>query len=70
MKKPTRFWVYYNGNYMAEYKSVRACLNFINRKKLQDDYHNTLRIVDNNGDMYNTNSGTKITKITWGRLRF
>lgn len=60
MNKPTRFWVWYNGNYMAVYKSVRACLNFINRKKWQDDFNNTLRIVDNNGDMYNTISGNKI----------
>ena len=60
MNKPTRFWVWYNGNYMAGYKSVRACLNFINKKKLQDDYDNTLCIVDNNGDMYNTINGNKL----------
>jgi hypothetical protein len=61
MSKPTRFWVWYNGKYMAGYKSVRACLNFIKRKKLQDDYDNTLRIVDNNGDMYNVTNGNKLT---------
>lgn len=60
MEKPTRFWVEYNGKYVADYKSVPACLKFIERKKLQDDFDNALRIVDNNGDMYNTISGTKI----------
>ena len=59
MEKPTRFWVEYNGKYVADYKSVRACLNFINRKKLQDDFNNTLRIVDNNGDEYNVINGNK-----------
>ena len=58
--KAIKFWVWYNGNYMAEYKSVRACLYFFNRKKLQDDYDNALQIVDDNGDMYNTISGNKI----------
>jgi len=60
MKKPTRFWIWYNGKYMAGYKSVRACLNFINRKNLQDDYNNALQIVDNNGDCYNVINGNKI----------
>lgn len=62
-KKPTRFWVEYNGKYVADYKSVLACLKFINRKGLQDDFDNTLRIVDNNGDMYNTISGNKLDYI-------
>lgn len=57
MNKPTRFWVWYNGKYLAGYKSVRACVNFVNRKGLQNDYNNTLRIVDNNGDRYNEVSG-------------
>ena len=57
MNKPTKFWVWYNGKYMTGYKSVRACINFINRKGLRNDYNNTLRIVDNNGDRYNEVSG-------------
>ena len=60
MKKPTRFWVEYNGKYVADYKSVRACLNLIRRKGLKDDFDNTLRIVDNNGELYNVINGTKI----------
>ena len=60
MKKPTRFFVDYNCKFIAMYKSVRACLNFINRKGLVDDYENCLRIVDNNGDMYNILNGDRI----------
>lgn len=60
MKKTTRFWVEHNGKYVADYKSVRACLNLICRKGLQNDCDNTLRIVDNNGDMYNCINGNKI----------
>ena len=60
MKKTYLFYVEYNGNFVANYKSVKACLNFIERKKLQDDFDNTLRIVDNNGNMYNTINGNKI----------
>jgi len=60
MEKPTRFWVDYNGKYVADYKSVKACLNFISRKGLQDDYDNSLSIVDNNGDMYNWINGNKL----------
>lgn len=58
--KPRAYFVYYNGKYIAEYKSVRACLNFINRKGLQDDYNNVLRIVNTDGDMYHTVLGTPI----------
>lgn len=60
MEKPKRFLVEYNCKFIASYKSVLACLKLINRKGLRDDYNNTLRIVDNNGDMYNTISGNKI----------
>ena len=60
MKKPIFFFVEYNGKFVANYKSVKACLNFIERIKLQDDYDNTLRIVDNNGDYYHPLLGNKI----------
>lgn len=58
--KTTHFWVEYNGVLLACYKSVRACLNFIARKDLHDDYDNTLRIMDNNGEMYDTVFGCMI----------
>lgn len=54
------YFVWYNGAFIAQYKSVRACLNFINRKKLQNDYKNCLDIVDQNGDLYNVITSNKI----------
>ena len=60
MKKPTRFYVHYNGCFIADYKSVRACLNFIRRNGLENDCDNSLHVVDNNGDMYNCINGNKI----------
>ena len=54
------YFVWYNGAFIAQYKSVRACLNFINRKRLQNDYKNCLDIVDQNGDLYNLITSNKI----------
>lgn len=54
------YFVWYNGAFIAQYKSVRACINFIDRKKLQNDYKNLLEIVDQNGDLYNVITGVKI----------
>lgn len=55
-----RYYIDYNGKYITDYKSVLACLKFINRKSLQDDFDNTLRIVDNNGDFYHIITGIKL----------
>ena len=60
MKKPTRFFVEYNCKVMGVYKSLTCALNLIRRKGWQDDFDNSLWLVDNNGDMYNTISGNKI----------
>lgn len=54
------YFVWYNGAFIAQYKSVRACLNFIDRKSLKNDYWNLLEIVDQNGDLYNVITGAKI----------
>ena len=54
------YFVWYNGAFIAQYKSVRACLNFIDRKGLEIDYRNQLDIVDQNGDLYNVITGVKI----------
>ena len=42
------------------YKSVRACLNFINRKNLYSDDLNMCRIFDNEGNEFNIYTGQKI----------
>lgn len=58
--KKLTYWVEYNCKYIARYKSVQACLNFISRKNLKNDYLNSLTIVDENGDEYNTINGNKL----------
>ena len=50
----------YNGKYIAQYKRMRAALNYINRKGLQDDMDNTLRLVDDKGNEYNPITGQSI----------
>jgi len=54
------YFVEYNGKYVASYNTIRGAIGYVNRKNLRDDADNTLRIVDSNGDMYNTISGNKL----------
>ena len=63
MNKPTLFYVEYNACYIAMYKSIRACLNFIKRRKLRDDEDNLLRIWDNTGAIYDPVNGNDITDL-------
>lgn len=49
------YWVSYNGNYIASFKSLKRCVSFIDRKKIYDDNLNKLYIVDQEGNLYNTN---------------
>ena len=56
MRRKT-FWVYYNGEYIAEYKTLKGCLDFISRKKLEDDLDNDLGIVDSDGNDYHPYTG-------------
>ena len=51
------FFVEYNGKFVATYKSVTACLNFIKRKGLVNDLDNTVRVVDKHGNLYNLMTG-------------
>ena len=51
------YWVYLNGEYIAEYKTLKGCLDFISRKKLEDDLDNDLGIVDNEGNDYHPYTG-------------
>ncbi len=53
----TTFFVEYNGKFVATYKSVTSCLNFIERKGLVNDIDTTLRVVDIHGNLYNLMSG-------------
>ena len=59
-KKPTRFFVEYNAKIMGVYKSLTCALNLIRRKGWQDDFDNSLWLVDNNGDSYHPLNGNKM----------
>ena len=63
MNKPTSFYVEYNACYIAMYKSIRACLNFIKRRGLRNDEDNLLRIWDNTGAIYDPVNGRGITDL-------
>lgn len=53
-------FVDYNGKFIAQYKRMNAALNYINRKGLQDDLDNTLRLVDEKGNEYSPITGRVI----------
>lgn len=55
-----KFFVEYNGKYMAIYKSIKPCLKFINLKGWKDDENNILRIVDEEYNEYSTITGVLI----------
>ncbi len=50
----------YNGKFIAQYKRMSAALAYINRKGLQDDLDNTMRLVDDKGNEYNPITGKTI----------
>lgn len=54
------YFVEYNAVYVARYKSIKSCLNFIKRKNLKNDCDNVLRIWDNTGALYDTTNGQAI----------
>lgn len=58
-RRPTRFFVEYNGKIMGSYKYLSGALNLIKRKPWKDDFDNTLWLYDNNGDHYSPFSGVK-----------
>lgn len=56
MKRKT-YWVYLNGEYIADYRTLRGCLNYIERRKLEYNYDNDLGIIDNEGNEYHPYTG-------------
>lgn len=54
------FWVWVNGAYVARYKSVKACVNYIERNGLANDYENEVGIYDAIGNSYNVLHGYKM----------
>lgn len=55
--KRKKYWVYLNGEYIAEYRTLRGCLDFIERRKLEYNYDNDLGIIDNEGNEYHPYTG-------------
>ena len=55
--KIKKYWVYLNGKYIADYKTLRGCLNYIERRKLEANYDNDLGIIDNEGNEYHPYTG-------------
>lgn len=53
-------FVDYNGKFIAQYRRMSAALTYIERKGLQDDLDNTLRLVDDKGNEYNPITGQEI----------
>lgn len=47
------FFVDYNGKFIAVYKTLNGALRYIQRQGLEDDLHNSLYLVDNEGNLYN-----------------
>lgn len=48
-----KFFIEYNGKFIAERKSIKACISLIFKKGLKNDENNMLYIVDNLGNYYN-----------------
>lgn len=55
--KIKKYWVYLNGKYIADYRTLRGCLNYIERRKLEYNYDNDLGIIDNEGNEYHPYTG-------------
>lgn len=55
--KRKKYWVYLNGKYIADYRTLRGCLDFIERRKLEANYDNDLGIIDNEGNEYHPYTG-------------
>lgn len=47
-----KYFVEYNGKYIAEYKTLKGANNYIERRGLKNDDDNLLLIICDNGDMY------------------
>lgn len=50
-----KYFIEYNAKYIAERKSIKACVALIVKKGLKSDDDNLLYIVDEHGNYYNSN---------------
>lgn len=58
-----KYFVEYNGKYIAQYNTLKGANNFINKKGLKNDDDNLLLIIDDEGGMYKPTGelGYKVT---------
>lgn len=49
-----KYFIEYNAKFIAERKSINACLSLIAKKNLKNDDDNMLYIVDEYGNYYNS----------------
>ena len=56
-----KYFIEYNAKYIAEYKTIKGCLNLINKKGIKDDENNCLCIIDENGVVYSPVTGEVMT---------
>lgn len=49
-----KYFIEYNAKFIAERKSIKACLSLIAKKNLKNDNDNLLYIVDEHGNYYNS----------------
>ena len=55
--KIKKYCVYLNDKCIADFRTLRGCLNFIERRKLEANYDNDLSIIDNEGNEYHPYTG-------------
>lgn len=46
------YFISYNGKYIASRRSLKAAVNFIDVRGIQDDENNELYIIDQQGNNY------------------
>lgn len=55
-----RFFVWYDGKYIADYYYLRPALDYIRRNCLRSDDNHSLSLVDLEGTHYNPHNGSII----------
>ncbi len=54
------FLVDFNGKYRAKYKTIKACVNYIQRNGLKNDDSHYLAIVSSDYDVYDPMTGKRV----------
>lgn len=54
-----RYFVEHNGKFVADYKTLKGCINYIDRKQYVDSWFESTRIFDQQGNEYNIITGAR-----------